>query len=325
MAQLGRLVGDTARAERYAAIAANATRGFHHAFWNPTLKAYGGDAGATQTLTTPALSIGSPPAELMSTVVATLATDLQSVTGYKPYVGAVTSKILLDVLSNNGLHETALKTATSTEEPSWGYWWTQNSTTCWESWPIGHGTRTHIFLCGGAGEWMWKHVVGITPATTPTSSLSYAASEHQHKQHKHQQPKRVSERSESFSKVSVAPKVHPTEGPASASGDYLSAVGMVRSAWTVAKGGASITLKVALPVGCHRGGVVTVPKPFGSGGTVVATAVVKEAGAVVWDGKRLVGSHPGLISAENTPTGVTFEVTNGAFDFEATAAAAGSA
>ena len=41
-------------------------------------------------------------------------------------------KVLLDVLSSNGLHDTALKMATQTQEPSWGWWWTKNATTCWE-------------------------------------------------------------------------------------------------------------------------------------------------------------------------------------------------
>ena len=116
-------------------------------------------------------------------MVSRLQSDLSS-TNYNPFVGAVTSKILLNVLSDNGLHETALRTATATTEPSWGFWWARNSTTCWEAFPQnegkpGHGsgksgvavpsnggTLNHIFLCGGVAEWMWKHLIGLT-ATAP--------------------------------------------------------------------------------------------------------------------------------------------------------------
>ena len=231
MAAMALVLGETGNATRYGDLATQATTSFHTAFFNTKLQEYGGDLGATQTLTTPALAIDSPPAALKGAVVATLNQDITTTTRYRPFVGAVTSKVLLNVLSDTGLHETAIRTATSTEEPSWGYWWTQNSSTCWESWPLGHGTRNHIFLCGGVGEWMWKHLIGITPIST-------------HFQH-----------------ASVAPKVHPIYGPARASGTYTSASGVIASAWNVTKRGAAITLEVRLPVGVEQA-VVLVPKPF---------------------------------------------------------------
>ena len=41
-----------------------------------------------------------------------------------------------DVSSFAGLHESALRTAISTEEPSIGYWWKRwNATTCYEAFP----------------------------------------------------------------------------------------------------------------------------------------------------------------------------------------------
>ena len=87
------------------------------------------------------------------TVVAAVQRDLeQRVPAYTANVGAVTSKIILNVLSENGLHESALRVATQTAAPSWGYWWTQGATTCWEAWPggaspvgpPGDGTKNHV-------------------------------------------------------------------------------------------------------------------------------------------------------------------------------------
>lgn len=251
MASMAAVVGNSSAAARYTAIAAKATSDFHTAFWNPAMNQYGGDAGAVQSLTTPALFIESPPANLFPTVLNTLQTNLASSTGYNPFVGAVTSKILLNVLSTNGLHETALRTATQTSAPSWGFWWNRNSSTCWESWPLdaGHGAGTvnHIFLCGGVAEWMWKHLIGLT-ATAPQ-----------------------------FAAVDVHPKVHPGIGPSSASGTFVSPRGPISIVWNLSTGvvaGSDVALNVSLPMGVERA-TVTVPKPFASEPVPAATMCAK--------------------------------------------------
>lgn len=155
--------------------------------------------------------------------------------GQKPYtlrVGAVTSKIILDVLSSNGKHESALKLATQTAEPSWGFWWANNATTCWENWPgnggypdpdwksgDSAGTRNHIFLCGGLMEWYWKHLVGLTP-TAPA-----------------------------FATVRIAPKMHPGLGPNSLTAKYQSVRGTIMSSWSLAENGTQVRMNVTIPVG----------------------------------------------------------------------------
>lgn len=109
---------------------------------------YGGDIGATQTLTLPPLALGAAPdnatraqvrpaievcvccwcihtcknsstshmsmlgISLMGSRVQALANlqhDLDNVTGYHLRVGAVTSKLLLNTLSDNGLHSYRLR------------------------------------------------------------------------------------------------------------------------------------------------------------------------------------------------------------------------
>jgi hypothetical protein len=81
---------------------------------------------------------------LMESVIKTLEDDFATLTNFTARVGAVTSKIILNVLSENGLHRTALRAATATTMPSWGWWWTQNASTCWEAFPGGGGTRNHV-------------------------------------------------------------------------------------------------------------------------------------------------------------------------------------
>lgn len=301
MAAMAATIDNISFAVRYNTSAAVATAGFHKAFWSLEHGEYGGDLGATQSLTAPALFIGAPPAALLPKVVQTLQTNLAQTTGYNPFVGSVTSKILLNVLSDNGLHETALKTATRNTVPSWGFWWTQNSSTCWESWPLGdgHGSGTvnHIFLCGGIGEWMWKHLVGLTPAAPQ------------------------------FAEVTIHPKVHPVEGPAKVSSTFKSPRGPISSGWMLSDAGAGlgsiVELNVSLPIGVQRATLV-VPKPFmkvantgtSTGHFVVATnLVVVESGVKVWDGTKLVGNRPGITAAVEVGDGIAFEVTNGAYQF----------
>ena len=72
MAQMAQVVGKPAESDRYRRLATTATDAFHSMFWNPDLKAYGGDYGATQSLSLPALYIRATPPPLVDTVLTTL-------------------------------------------------------------------------------------------------------------------------------------------------------------------------------------------------------------------------------------------------------------
>jgi hypothetical protein len=231
---MAKVLGKANDMTRYAAIADAARQSFHSAFYNQVTGTYGNDWGAVQSLTLPALDIGSPPAELRPHVVQTLQDDLALRRQYHLAVGAVTSKILLNVLSDNGLHKSAMRVATQTTEPSWGYWWTQNSTTCWEAFPGGGDTRNHIFLCGGVGEWFWKHLVGLTPSLP------------------------------GFEAVRIAPELDPDYGPGSLNATFLSVRGKIRSSWTLEDStthAGSISMSVNIPLGV-KAATIVIPKPF---------------------------------------------------------------
>ena len=210
---------------------------------------------------------------------------------YTMAVGAVTSKILFNLLSENGLHETALRAAINTEEPSIGHWWKKwNATTCYEAFPgandatNSHGSLNHIFLCGGIGHWMWKHLVGLTPA------------------------------SPGFAMVSLHPRIHDSVGPRSVGGKFLSPKGMISSSWKIS-GAASdaVELFVSLPIGV-QGATIMVPKPT-KDGTPSTTASVTLGGKEIWDGTKLVGATAGILSAKDEREGIVFGTTNGVFEF----------
>eukprot|EP01047_Picozoa_sp_COSAG01_P021425 COSAG01_NODE_1242_length_11084_cov_178.815112_2_plen_282_part_00 len=131
MAQMAAVLHRAGAARRYHQMAATATADFHRAFYSPQFGAYGGDAGAVQSLTVPALVLGAAPPALKPQIVEALAYDVEHTAGYTLRVGAVTSKSLLNVLSDHGHHTAALRLATTTAEPSWGSWLARNATTCW--------------------------------------------------------------------------------------------------------------------------------------------------------------------------------------------------
>jgi alpha-L-rhamnosidase len=293
MAQMAGVVGDHNATARYESLAGAATAEFHSFFFNKSVERYGGDIGAVQSLSLPALEIGAPPTpKIRATVVQTLHDDLAQRSNYTLRVGAVTSKILLNVLSENGLHETALRTATSTEEPSWGHWWkAYNATTCYEAFPnnpfpskqnepAGIGTLNHIFLCGGLGHWMWKNLAGIAPVAP------------------------------GFAEVTVMPRIHDTVGPRAVRGEFLSPRGRIVSSWSVTEGG--VLLNVSLPVGVQAATIVV---PFIMvEGTAVA-GVIKEHGIIVWNGTAPVGKHAGIVRTARREDGVAFATSNGEYMF----------
>eukprot|EP01046_Picozoa_sp_COSAG06_P011309 COSAG06_NODE_642_length_13482_cov_21.927296_7_plen_243_part_00 len=101
MSGMATVLGHSSAAAQYSQLASKATAEFHSYFFNSSVGRYGGDIGAIQSLSLPALKIDSPPASLYPNVVSTVKDDLVAI-NYTLAVGAVTSKILFNVLSENG-------------------------------------------------------------------------------------------------------------------------------------------------------------------------------------------------------------------------------
>ena len=235
---------------RYAALATAARADFHKRYYDPDLKVYGTNQSwsSFQTLNVPPLVLGSTPAPLIPGLISAFENDLANRTNFHVGVGAVTSKYLLNVLSDNGLHEHALKVATQDSAPSWGYWKALGATTCWETWGTGD-SHNHIFLCGGVSEWMWKHVVGIN-AISPA-----------------------------FGHILVRPRVDCHLGPASAKATLLTPHGELRVQWRRMKASGQIHLNVSVPLGAQC--IVHVPKPCFHGTRSTSPPRITESNRVV--------------------------------------------
>lgn len=81
--------------------------------------------------------------------------------------GFMSIKFLMDVLTENGLKETAKTILFQTQYPSWLYEVEHNATTIWERWNaiFEDGTRTvtsyNHYAFGCIGDWMYRNLVGI--------------------------------------------------------------------------------------------------------------------------------------------------------------------
>ena len=83
---------------------------------------------------------------------------------FHPTVGFITSPHLLPLLSDFGYTETALKLATQTSFPSWGFMLNSGATTITENW-WGHercaNDSMNHFALGGIGRWFFEYLGGI--------------------------------------------------------------------------------------------------------------------------------------------------------------------
>ena len=81
--------------------------------------------------------------------------------------GFMSIKFLMDVLTDNGLHDTAKTILFQNQYPSWLYEIEHNATTIWERWNavLEDGTRTitsyNHYAFGCIGDWMYRNLLGI--------------------------------------------------------------------------------------------------------------------------------------------------------------------
>ena len=249
MGTMAGALGETADQARYASWLAAYRVAFDASYWNGNLTSYGKTALELQTMSTVALGAGAVPAQKVAMVRSALVADIASRNTHLT-VGATGQKWLLRTLSAGSAaeHDVALALASQRSYPGWGAWIEQGATTCWEDWvgiqdpshpgnsghPINPPTHNHIFLCGGLGEWMYRSVGGIAPA-----SPGYAT-------------------------VTIAPQISPTRDPAAVNSTVQTVRGQVVSNWTrhdadLCIGGraALVTLQISVPVGMR--GVISVP------------------------------------------------------------------
>jgi alpha-L-rhamnosidase len=170
-------LGESSDAARWDAQYKRLSAAFDARFWNDAAGTWTTDSMEVQTITSIVLGAGVGSAAHRTIAVATLAANVAKYDNHLT-VGSAGQKWLLRTLSKEGHHDVALKVATQTTYPSWGYWISLGATTCWENWSGGYDashppvpTHNHIFLCGGVGEWMYEYLAGVIPTSAGYASV----------------------------------------------------------------------------------------------------------------------------------------------------------
>jgi hypothetical protein len=340
MAVIAAAIGQNATAARYQTLADTAATSFHALHWNNATASYGGDTGMSQVLTVPALVVrASPTAAIVAKAAAELQHDLEARTDYHLATGAVLSKWLLEVLSEHGMHQEAIKVATQTTFPSWGWWLALNATTCWETWHNGTGhhdgigpftnaanSHNHVMLCGECPDYdnnqavillflmpvLWVPHVSLfwlTNSATLCLCDGYVGGV---SAWFWTQLAGLKPTSAGFVTFTVAPRVDATLGPASVNASYSAPTGDIHIKWSRNATAQTVELTVDVPIGVQSA-IISVPTPFNG------TRGVTESGMTVWREQGIAASLSIVKSVQWLSTerdAVSFRVGSGRFIFQ---------
>jgi alpha-L-rhamnosidase len=304
-------IGQTADEARYGQELAQWRTAYDARFWEPSTGTYTKNPLEVQTITSTALAADVVPAARRGSAVEALAADVVS-RDHHLSVGSVGQKWLLNELTANGHHDTALKVAMQDTYPSWGHWLAQGATTCWENWsgvcdeshpgqpwPGRPGkylsqnppTHNHIFReCDSQQLLSFCCIV---------SGLTFVSLAHTHwlsravcggvGEWMHRSLGGIAPAAPGYATVTIAPQVSKTTGPNAVNASIATVRGTVKSAWVrPANEGEPFELKVSVPVGSRA--IVRVP--LLDAGASAATIRLREAG----EGIELFG--PAQRSAE---------------------------
>lgn len=216
MSRIAEALGHSDDAKHFEQLASTIRATFNDTFYDAEEGAYydNKSAGYRQTSNLLPLSFGLVPADRKETVLKNLVADIES-RGNHLNTGALGTKELLPVLTENGYADLAYKIATNRTYPGWGYWFTElGATTMWEEWGAESRSHDHAFL-GTVVDWQYQQVAGIQSAAP------------------------------GFRKVKIQP--YPMDGLDQAAAHVESPRGTVASSWT--RDADSFTLKVTVPVG----------------------------------------------------------------------------
>jgi alpha-L-rhamnosidase len=134
-----------------------------------------------------ALAWGLVPPEHEQAVLESVVADIQA-RGNHLNTGAIGTKEILPVLTDNGYGDLASAVASQTTYPSWGYWFQKlGASAMWEGWEWTARSRSHAML-GTVDDWFYTHLAGIAPLRAgyevvrvkpfvPSSGLNWTAAQ----------------------------------------------------------------------------------------------------------------------------------------------------
>ena len=271
LAQIADILGKREDTERYRAVRQAAVEAFNRRFWDEQAGWYGTGSQSCNVLP---LYMNLVPAERRARVIAAL---LQSVAvrDDHPTTGNLCTKYLLETLAEVGGEERALRLATHTTYPSWGYMLENGATTLWERWEkaTGSGMNSHNHpMYGSVDSWLYKAAAGIS----------------------------LAEDAAAFNRFIVHPRL--IGGLKSAAARLHTVQGVVESHWEWLTD-EIYRLRVTVPVGCRA--AVFLP----------LKDKIEESGKTVWQAGQAFGLGSGILNLHLEGEEIVAEVGSGGYVF----------
>ncbi len=277
LAEIAAVLGYEEDAAHFAEMADRITEAFNATFYDPERGVYvdNADAGYRQTANVLPLAFGIVPDDQHDRVLANLVADVEAREDHLS-TGAIGTKYLLPVLTENGYADLAYRVATNPTYPGWGFWFEElGATTMWEEWGANSRSLDHAFL-GTVDDWLYQHVAGVQAAGP------------------------------GYTGIRIQP--FPAGGMTTASAQVDSPLGEVSSEWI--REGDRFTLTVSVPVGATA--EVYVPVAEGDGVSVTPVAVATAHGVedgyarfTVPSGTYTFVAGPGVGTPEGPEVSVT--------------------
>ncbi len=155
LSKISELLGRSAEARRYTALASNIKQVFNQKFFDENTGIY---ANGTQTAQSCPLfhDLAEPKdrARVFERLLKKIERD-----DFHLNTGILGTKYLMQVLTDFGRVDIAWRIATQRTFPSWGYWLEKGATALWEHWD-GIYSRNHIMF-GDISAWFYKALGGI--------------------------------------------------------------------------------------------------------------------------------------------------------------------
>lgn len=160
LAQIARVLGDNQEALERETLAQEVARAFNAKYWDERVGGYGSNNQACNAF---ALSLGMVEPARVPRVVANLVQAVDRNGGHLS-TGNLCTKYLMEMLTEHGHADVALRIATQTTYPSWGFMLENGATTVWERWEYltGGAMNSHNHpMLGSVGSWFYKYLAGI--------------------------------------------------------------------------------------------------------------------------------------------------------------------
>jgi alpha-L-rhamnosidase len=160
LSQISIALGETQKAEEYAALARKVKEAFNQKFFHPATDSY---ATGSQTSNAMPLALGMAPATARADLLKNIIRNIRS-HGNEMTTGEVGFPSLLRVLRDANRSDVIFAMNSRTTAPGYGYILKTGATTLTESWTANRRASQNHFMLGRLEDWFYKGLAGISQA-----------------------------------------------------------------------------------------------------------------------------------------------------------------